>query len=87
MSRCHQHPQRRRAPQVFDESAVPQRPRGRADWRLAMTWEWAQSSPQESTRQQPDRVVVDWTAKDALGFPLADDDTRAFVEKELKRAN
>jgi glycyl-tRNA synthetase alpha chain len=23
----------------------------------------------------------------ALGFPLADDDTRAFVEKELKRAN
>jgi glycyl-tRNA synthetase alpha chain len=25
--------------------------------------------------------------RQALGFPLADDDTRAFVEKELKRAN
>ena len=26
-------------------------------------------------------------SRQALGFPLADDDTRAFVEKELKRAN
>ena len=26
-------------------------------------------------------------SRQVLGFPLADDDTRAFVEKELKRAN